>query len=287
MLPKLCARTSGGRVVTARFALEGGRSRVGVISVDNEAKRNALCGRGMTDLREGVEMLRADPKVAAVLLCGARGRFCAGAEMPTLLDGGFQRHMHDTLGLMRSAGFVSYALIEHHAMGGGAELAMSCDVRLWGPHASMQFVQTGKGITTGWGGAAYLEAALSRAAATHLLCSGEAIRSFEGAVRYGVAQAEAPQSGGGVDVDDLVHVAGDEDACQAATTELLSPAALSSLCTLLTQYKANFPSAVRASKRTLNSSTPLLTEELEFNALWGNADQKEALKTWSIMNKTA
>ena len=280
-------RTTGGRVRWGVVAAGAGRpkSRVGVLAVANEAKRNALCGRGMLDLREGVEALAADGSVAAVLVCGTGGRFCAGAEMPALIEGGFQRFMKETLSTMRGAGFTTYALLEGHAIGGGAELAAACDLRLWTPDARMQFVQTRMGITTGWGGAAWLADAAGRASALDLLGTGRRVDSFDEAQRRGLSHElvalDALQSAGVAQAS--VEWWGGEAEGGAGAGAELSALALLTAGELQGRYGDKYAAGVRAMKSIVVADAPLKVEEAAFEALWGAEDHAEALGSWSLL----
>eukprot|EP01063_Lacrimia_lanifica_P000979 TRINITY_DN10471_c0_g1_i1.p1 TRINITY_DN10471_c0_g1~~TRINITY_DN10471_c0_g1_i1.p1 ORF type:complete len:318 (+),score=101.83 TRINITY_DN10471_c0_g1_i1:88-954(+) len=278
---RLAARTTGGRLRcgVVRGVGAGGRGAVGVLAVDNPKKRNALCGRVMVDLHDAVEALRADAEVSAVLLCGAGGRFCAGAEMPTLVDGGFQDHMHDTLAKLRSAGFVTYALLEHHAVGGGAELAMAADVRMWTSTTTMQFVQTKMGITTGWGGAEYLTAAAGRANALRLLTTCMPVKTFEEAARLRLAAELFDPHGDAPPPLPFETPAG----CSALGPDMLSPTARHALAQLAAEYGAVYPAAVRAVKSVAlqseagGAAAALHAEKALFTSLWQQADHYEAL----------
>ncbi len=64
--------------------------------------------------------------------------------------------VHDCLLRLRSLPVVSAFLVDGRAIGGGAELTLSTDLRLFSPWGRVAFVQASMGVTTGWGGGARL-----------------------------------------------------------------------------------------------------------------------------------
>ena len=60
--------------------------------------------------------------------------------------------VHSALLRLRRLPLVSAFLLDGRALGGGAELALAADLRLWAPWAKLAFVQARMGVATGWGG---------------------------------------------------------------------------------------------------------------------------------------
>jgi enoyl-CoA hydratase/carnithine racemase len=83
---------------------------------------------------------------------------------------------------------VSVAVVTGHALGGGFELALAPDVRVWHEGATAAFLQTKLGVVTGWGGTARLLERVPRNLAIRLLVGGERV-SLEAALRHGLADA--------------------------------------------------------------------------------------------------
>eukprot|EP01064_Diplonema_japonicum_P013276 TRINITY_DN20794_c0_g1_i1.p1 TRINITY_DN20794_c0_g1~~TRINITY_DN20794_c0_g1_i1.p1 ORF type:complete len:281 (+),score=63.70 TRINITY_DN20794_c0_g1_i1:57-899(+) len=274
----LAARTSGGCVKA------GFQGRVGVLVVDNFKKRNALCGRAMVTLREGFNALKEEG-VAAVLVCGSKGRFCSGAEMPTLVHGGFQDYMHTTLEGMRAGGPLTYALLEGHAIGGGAELAMSADQRIWTETSSLQFVQTKMGITTGWGGTKFLAEAVGRSTALRLLCTSHNVSSYAEAQALRIADHHLtlPPQQGRIDVN--LEGVGPCPLTALDAEAVLTPLARHALSFIDGLHKHNYVDANSSTKEILASQPQdrLLTEQREFSLLWRNKDHNAALEAvWNV-----
>jgi len=74
---------------------------------------------------------------------------------------------------------VTVAAIAGNAVGGGAELALSCDVRLMRPEARLHFVHTRLGIVPGWGASHRLASLIGRKRALLTLLEGRSLSSQE------------------------------------------------------------------------------------------------------------
>jgi enoyl-CoA hydratase/carnithine racemase len=73
------------------------------------------------------------------------------------------------------------------AIGGGAELTLATDFRLFTPNTELRFVQAKMGVGTGWGGGTSLQRLVGHPKALELLLSCRKVTSEE-AVRIGLAQ---------------------------------------------------------------------------------------------------
>ena len=102
---------------------------------------NALSTALMADLDRRVAELAGDPKVRAVILTGEGQYFSAGAdlkEMATLdlaTAPEIVRKGHATLGRLANLNAPVIAAVNGLALGGGLELALSCDLRIAGVSA--------------------------------------------------------------------------------------------------------------------------------------------------------
>src|SRR3989304_9888425 len=103
-------------------------------------KVNAMSPELIDALQDAVDRLATEPDVRAILIKGAGGRFCAGSDIEVMSD-----HTRETYRAMRREVDVEDALercgkpvvcaIARWALGGGAELALPCDVRAMGGSA--------------------------------------------------------------------------------------------------------------------------------------------------------
>ncbi len=112
--------------------------RVATITINREARRNALSGGVITGLLDAIKRCDQDPEVGVLVITGAGDRvFCAGGDL------GDQRMSEGALGMHHDRGeFVELLMaIQHcskpivgringHALGGGFGLTLSCDVAI-------------------------------------------------------------------------------------------------------------------------------------------------------------
>jgi enoyl-CoA hydratase len=94
------------------------------------------------------------------------------------------------------------AALNGHALGGGAELAMACDLRIAAPHAEIGFLQAELNVTSAWGGGIDLLAAVGPARALELLAGARRLPA-RAALELGLLQRVAAPN------EDFTAFAGD------------------------------------------------------------------------------
>ncbi len=171
------------------------RAHVGtvmVVTVDRPRAKNALTRAAVAELTRTFAELPAG--VRAVVLTGAGGTFVSGgdlrelrgvADRPTTLafcDEG--RAMCDAI---EDAAVPVLCAIEGFALGGGAELACACDLRVMATDAVLGFRQVRMGVTTAWGTFSRLAADLGAARAADLVLTARDLGASE-ALALGVVQ---------------------------------------------------------------------------------------------------
>jgi enoyl-CoA hydratase/carnithine racemase len=110
--------------------------RIARITIDREARRNALSWSVVRELREAFATAKADPEVGVVVLTGAGDRaFCAGADLSGMRAGAGFTELHDGRGgiaeLFRelyALGKPTIARVRGYALAGGFGLALACDL---------------------------------------------------------------------------------------------------------------------------------------------------------------
>ena len=120
-------------------------SGTAVVTLDRPSKRNACTQAMWRALGETFARLGDDPAVRAIVLTGAGGHFCAGADISE-----FGTARHDAAAAARYEADVAFceqtirhcpkptvAAVSGYAMGGGCGLAVSCDFRV--AHAGARF----------------------------------------------------------------------------------------------------------------------------------------------------
>ncbi len=128
------AEWTGGRVSVADAELlVEVAAPVATMVIHNPARRNAMTAAMWRRLPAVLDQLEADPAVRALVLTGADGNFCAGADLgdlDELLDAGDASIA--VLAEERLAAFAkpTVAAIRGACVGGGCQLAVACDLRL-------------------------------------------------------------------------------------------------------------------------------------------------------------
>lgn len=103
------------------------RGAVRHVTIDRPSRRNALDADHVEDLRAAVVHAPADTR--ALVLRGVDGHFCAGADLKGIEGPEFAVLLRGLLHALRDAPFPCLAGIEGAALGAGAQLAVSCDLR--------------------------------------------------------------------------------------------------------------------------------------------------------------
>lgn len=155
---------------------------IGWIFFHRPEVRNAVNFRMMEELAEVLGGMREDDSVKALVLAGDEQTFVSGGDLEEFhrlktADEVFPVHhrMGNLLEELRTFGKPTVAAVQGIAVGGGCEIAAACDFRIASDQARFGFIQSGLGITTGWGGGSRLLEQLPRNRALYLLLSGERV----------------------------------------------------------------------------------------------------------------
>jgi enoyl-CoA hydratase/carnithine racemase len=130
---------------------------VALVTIDRPERRNALSRDAWLELRSAITAARSDPDTLGLIITGSGDRaFAAGADIEELadrpalvaLDGLVQTVLLEVEALP----FPTIAAVNGHALGGGWELALACDLRVAVSSARVGFPEVGLGIMPGAGG---------------------------------------------------------------------------------------------------------------------------------------
>ncbi|WP_307166398.1 enoyl-CoA hydratase/isomerase family protein [Streptomyces rishiriensis] len=176
--------------------LHGVTDAVATVVLHHPAKRNAMTAAMWAALPPLLDTLAADPAVRALVLTGAGGTFCAGADISTLL--GSPQEAQELAGRAEEALAAfpkpTLAAIRGHCVGGGAQLAAACDLRFAEDGARFGVTPAKLGIVYPSGATRRLVSLVGPATAKYLLFSGELIDT-ERALRTGLVDEVLPVDG--------------------------------------------------------------------------------------------
>ncbi|MGH9769000.1 MAG: enoyl-CoA hydratase/isomerase family protein [Blastocatellia bacterium] len=162
-----------------------------IITLNRPSQLNCLTMALMEELAEITSNLKQNDDLLALIITGAGGNFSAGADLTEVaaLDPAtafeYSRKGQAILASLGDAAPVTIAAIDGHCLGGGLDIAMSCDLRFATPRATFQHPGVKRGIITGWGGTQRLPRIVGIDAARRLLASGDRIDAEE-ALRIGL-----------------------------------------------------------------------------------------------------
>jgi enoyl-CoA hydratase len=168
------------------------------VTINRPEKRNPLSRAVLARLKEVFEAQAGNDDLVLAVLSGAGDKsFAAGGDLRDLEQ---VRTLDDARALfdlgngafdaIRSFPVPVVAALNGLALGGGAELAVACDVRIAAAHTRIGFVQGTLNISTAWGGGSDLAAILGPARALELLCSARVLSAAE-ALAAGLVEAVA------------------------------------------------------------------------------------------------
>ena len=161
---------------------------VATVTLDRPAKRNALTLAMMRDLGSALEQIAEADDVRAVVLEGSGLSFCVGADVTEFIghDASSARRVWIAVGHRVTAQLAAMpqptvARIQGHAIGGGLELALSCDFRVASADAILGLPEVAMGTLPGWGGTSRLAAAVGPVRAKEMVLLSTLVSAAEAA----------------------------------------------------------------------------------------------------------
>jgi enoyl-CoA hydratase len=168
---------------------------VTIVTLDRAARRNAVDRTTADALSAAFRAFDADPESRVAVFHGANGTFCSGADLKALSEGTPNRVLDDGDGPMGPSrmllGKPVIAAIEGHAVAGGLELALWCDLRVVADDAVLGVFCRRWGVPLIDGGTIRLPRLIGLSRALDLILTGRAVSARE-ALEIGLANRVVP-----------------------------------------------------------------------------------------------
>jgi enoyl-CoA hydratase/carnithine racemase len=154
------------------------RGPAAVLTIDRPERRNAVDAATAVALRQGYEEFEADEDARVLVLTGAGGAFCAGADLKAIdLD------VDDPAGPMGFSRLTpskpTIAAIDGWCLAGGLELALWCDLRIATPRSVFGCFERRWGVPLIDGGTQRLPRVLGMGRALELILTGRPVEAEE------------------------------------------------------------------------------------------------------------
>lgn len=162
---------------------------VGTLTLNRPDKLNAFIGEMRSEIARGIETLGADDGVRAVIITGTGRAFCAGADVKYLTHLIETQAVDQAVALVEAGRRVAAAIrgmpkpviaaVNGPAAGGGANLALACDLRLASETASIGQTFNRIGLHPDWGGTYAVPRLVGPARAAELFFFAEMVPAAE------------------------------------------------------------------------------------------------------------
>ena len=174
------------------------RGSIGILTMNRPEALNALNDQVLRDLDAALDAVEANDEILVVILTGAGRSFVAGADIGQMKD--FTSVQAKKFGAYGNSVFLKLenfpkpviAAVNGFALGGGCELAMSCDIRLASENASFGQPEVGLGITPGCGGTQRLARFVGAGKAKEMLYTARANYTAQDALNMGLVNYVYP-----------------------------------------------------------------------------------------------
>src|SRR6185369_4379850 len=231
------------------------RGHVGLITLNRPQSLNALNNQLMREVMDALESFDADRDIGAMVITGNEKAFAAGADIKEMADKSITEMMDSdhvgVFGRIRAIQKPVIAAVSGWALGGGCEIALSCDMIVASESAKFGQPEINIGVIPGAGGTQRLTRAVGKAIAMEMILNDRRLTAQE-AYQFGM-------------VNRVTSVEGYLEAALQLAEEIAARA----------------PIAVRAAKKMINQSFErtlsdgLAEEKQVFYNLFATEDQKE------------
>ncbi len=169
-------------------------SGVLTLTLNRPERRNAIDGPTWDALRAGFERARDDPETRVVVITGAGGAFCAGADLSAKREGhplDRMRSINEIALLLHELPKPTVARVDGVAVGAGWNLALGCDLVVATPTSRFSQIFAKRGLSLDFGGSWLLPRLVGMQQAKRLALLAEMIDATE-AERLGLVTWVTP-----------------------------------------------------------------------------------------------
>ncbi len=173
-------------------------AQIGYLTLNRPSLLNAINVQLISDFKEAINQVEEDDGIRILIITGAGKAFQAGADIGDLVKmNPLQLHEwnHKILENWQALEALRkpvIAAINGFALGGGLELALSCDIRIAAENARLGLPEVTLGIIPGTGGTQRLPRLVGRGFALEMLLTGGIITAQE-AYRIGLVNKVVPE----------------------------------------------------------------------------------------------
>lgn len=170
-------------------------AEVGIVRLNRPKQLNALSHELMAELVDALEAFDRDDKIRVIILTGNERAFAAGADITEMAD-------ETTVSIMLKDQFATWdrvkdikkpiiAAVSGFALGGGCELAMTCDIIIASETAQFGQPEINLGVIPGAGGTQRLTRCVAKYKAMEMILTGRSITARE-AMEAGLVNRVVP-----------------------------------------------------------------------------------------------
>lgn len=236
------------------------RERVGLIRLNRPKALNALNQTLLSELMSALEAFDADENIGAIVIAGSEKAFAAGADIKEMAKASAVDMLNSdfipTFDRIRAIKKPVIAAVSGWALGGGSELALSCDMIIAAENAKFGQPEINIGVIPGAGGTQRLTKAVGKALAMEMVLNNRTLSAAE-ALHYGIVNRVVPS-----------------ERCLEEALQLAADIA------------AQAPLAVQLGKEAVNQAFEtsltegLADERRAFTLLFATQDQKEGMSAF-------
>lgn len=236
------------------------RGQVGLIILNRPEALNALSNPLLLELMDGLAVFDSDHQIGAIVITGSERAFAAGADIKDMVEASpVEMLRSDRISLfdrIRSIKKPVIAAVSGWCLGGGNELALSCDMIIASETARFGQPEITIGVIPGAGGTQRLARALGKPLAMEMVLNNRILTAQE-ALNFGLVNRIAP--------------------VERYLEEAIS---------LADEIASRAPLAVRLAKEAVNNAFEtsltdgIADERRSFYFLFSTQDQKEGMKAF-------